>query len=266
MKMSDHRPQIPPNPRDVEAIRASDNLRRTYPVIWWLTLLGPFAGTAVLLLLAAAERGTDFVIKLIGNALFTFFVLGRFAILAAGDASAAGTALRLTRVEAFGMVTWMDFCVACLLIFHGGLIFRIPYLGPRLLMLREDAEFVLHTHPWIRRFTFLGLSLFVAMPIAATGSVAGSIFARLLGLSRRAAFIALICGSLIGNGMMFLGSKVLNKVPFFDPENPLNLVLGLGAIIGVIVLLNVRYQAMKKRWATGEGRLPPSTSVRRDVA
>ncbi|GJQ30221.1 MAG: hypothetical protein HBSAPP03_21050 [Phycisphaerae bacterium] len=236
--------------------RFADTFRTDAPLAWWVTLVGPFVMSALMLAYAAMDRGVEFMVKLLGNVAFTFFVLGRFAILAAGDASAADTALRLTRFEAFVMVTWMDMFVACMLIFHGGLMFRIPKLGPRLAALREDAEFVLHEHPWMRRFTFIGLSVFVAFPIAATGSVAGSIFARLLGLTRVSGFLAICAGSVLGNALMFVGNKALSKTPFFDPESPLNLVLGLGLILGVVVLLNIRYQRMKRRWAEGTRRGP----------
>lgn len=228
----------------------TDSFRREHPIVWWATLIGPFVATGAFLAYLAAERGVDYVLKLVGNAVATFFLLGRFAILIAGDPKAGETLARLSQVEAFVLVSWMDLFVACLLIFHGGLMFRIPKIGPGMAALREDAEFILARQPWMRRFTFIGLVLFVAFPLAATGSVAGSIFARLLGLSRAAGFAAIVCGTLVGNGAMFLGSKVVNSIPFFDPNNPLNLIGGLAVIVGLILLLNRRYQKMKLRWAT----------------
>jgi hypothetical protein len=238
----------------------ADTFRRDHPLAWWGTLVGPFLITGAMLMSIAMERGVDYMLKLLGNAAATFFFLGRFAILAAGDPTASEATLRLSRFEAFSLVTWMDAFVACMLVFHGSLIFRIPYLGPRLAALREDAEFVLHEHPWIRRFTFLGLAVFVAFPVAATGSVAGSIFARLLGLSRPAGFAAIVAGSCLGNGLMFIANKALAGTPILNPNHPLNLALGLGLIVGIIVLLNFRYRRMKKRWAERTGRPPGSNS------
>ncbi len=233
--------------------RFSNSFRRERPVLWWATLVGPFVVSGAMLAALWAERGLDFMLKLVGNAAATFFVLGRFAILIAGDKNSGETLARLTHAEAFVLVTWMDLFVALLLIFHGGIIFRLPWVGSRLAAVREDGEFILSMHPWMRRFTFLGLTAFVAVPVAATGSVAGSIFGRLLGLSRVGTLAAIVCGTLLGNGLMLMGSRVVNAIPFFDKDNPMNLVGGLVSVVGVVVLLNLRYRKLKQRWSR-EGR------------
>jgi Putative small multi-drug export protein len=235
----------------------ADEFRREYPLIWWATLVGPFIVTGAMLAYLWFERGGEFVAKLLGTALATFFGLGRFVILFGSDmkdpsaASHAEEASRfnfMTSSELFTMVTWMDLFAACLLIFHAGFLYRIPKLGPGMVKLREEGEFFMKTQPWMRRFTFIGVALFVAFPLAATGSIAGSIFGRLLGMSRKATLAALVAGTLLGNGAMFLGSELINKIPFFDKDNPLNLVGGLAVIVGIIVFLNWRYQKFKKQF------------------
>lgn len=241
------------------------DFRKNQPILWWATLLGPFVITAAFLATLALTRGMDFVAKLAGTAVVTFFGLGRFVILFGSDTPKAelaetiaegGEALAkdasqfnfLTQMELFTMVTWMDLFVACILIFHLGFLFKIPKLGPKLAAVREEGEFFMHSQPWMRRFSFIGLTIFVIIPVAATGSVGGAIFGRLLGMSRGATFAALLTGTLIGNGIMLVAGRAIAKIPFFNPNNPLNLVAGLVIVVGVIMLLNWRYQKMKKAW------------------
>ena len=45
------------------------------------------------------------------------------------------------------MVVYMDVMTAAMLVFHAGFLFRIPYLGERLLSLAEDGQFMLKLHP-----------------------------------------------------------------------------------------------------------------------
>jgi len=241
--------------------RFADNLRREYPLVWWVTLVGPFAATAAVLVMLGVSRGWEFVLKLTGTALATFFAAGRFVILFGSDMKEKGEEASrfgfMTSRELFVMVSWMDLFVACMLIFHASFMFRIPRFGPAMLQLREDGEFVLQSHAWMRRFTLLGLALFVSFPLAATGSVAGSIFGRLLGLSRAATLFGIIAGTFIGNGAMLLGKKVINQIPFFDKDNPLNIVGGIAVITGLVLLLNWRYRKMKKEWAAKGRPTPP---------
>lgn len=238
-------------------VRFGDTLKRDYPLIWWATLIGPFVLTAATLGYLWFDRGWEFMVKLCGTALVTFFGLGRFVILLGSDQTAAtASAIEgadrarfsfLTSTELLVMVTWMDLFVACLLIFHAGFLFRIPKLGPALLKLREEGEFFMSYQPWMRRFTFVGLVLFVAFPLAATGSVAGSIFGRLLGMSKLATCLALVAGTALGNGGMYLvGQAILAWVPFFNPNNPWNLLLGAALIFGIIFLLGWRYTHLKR--------------------
>lgn len=247
-----------------EATYAND-FRRNQPILWWATLIGPFLVTAAVLGAFALTRGVDFVVKLAGTGIVTFFGLGRFVILLGSDtpkselaetiaeggeelAANASQFNFLTRMELFTLVTWMDLFAACILIFHLGFLFKIPKIGPKLALLREEGEFFMHSQPWMRRFSFIGLTLFVMIPVAATGSVGGAILGRLLGLSRGATFGALICGTLLGNGVMIVAGRAIAKIPFFNPNNPLSLVAGGVIVVGIIMLLNWRYQKMKKAW------------------
>jgi hypothetical protein len=237
-----------------------DDLRRQQPLLWWATLIGPIAISGAALVVLGLSRGVDWVLQLMGTAVVTFFGLGRFVILLGSDGGgihpedAAEAAERarfsfFTAMELFAMVSWMDMVAGVLLVFHAGFLFKIPKLGPALLKVRSEGEFFMKYQPWVRRFTFAALTLFVAIPVAATGSVGAAIFGRLLGMTRKATLLAILAGTVIGNGAIYLiGRHIIRYVPFFDPRSPLNLLAGAGIILLLVVLLGWRYNKLKQRY------------------
>jgi len=246
--------------------RFADDFKRQYPITWWATLIGPFVVAGGVISTIIVIKGQAFALKLLGAALAAFFGLGRFVILFGSDQRpetpaeaaeharefASETARKfsfMTSGELFAMVTFMDLFAATLLVFHAGFLFRIPKLGPALLNLRAEGEFFMRVQPWMRRFSFIGLAIFVTFPIASTGSVAGALFGQILGMSRTSIILAMILGTLIGNGSMFFLGKAIRKIPFFDPNNPLSLIVGLGVVITLIVCMGLYYSHLKRKFA-----------------
>jgi len=234
--------------------RFGDRFRREHPIVWMLTLVGPFAATALLLLGVLLLHGVEYLQRLVATALATFFFFGRFVILGGTEGAPVDPALGevyafLTRGELFLMVMWMDLATATLLVFHAGFLFRLPFLGPRLVGLVKDGQFILARQAWMRRATFIGLVAFVMFPLAATGSVGGAIFGRLLGLSRGAAIAAISIGSFLGCGAMYLGAGVINR--HLDRDDPWLTISGIAVVALIIVLLNWRYRQMKRRAMAG---------------
>lgn len=236
-----------------------DTFRRERPVLWAVTLVGPFLATGLMLLSILLVKGVVFTKTLIGYAFATFFLFGRFVLLLGEDEIARETGIRMARSELFIMLFWMDLMTASLLVYHAGFLFRIRFIGPRLLSLAEDGRFILSQQPWMRRATFIGLILFVMFPLAATGSVGGAIFGRLLGLTRFATFVGIAIGSLVGCGTIYFGARLI--APYFDRDNPLVLIGGIAVVMGIVLLLNLRFRSMKKRareLAAAAGQVPAS--------
>lgn len=144
------------------------------------------------------------------------------------------------------LVFYMDSMVACLLAFHIGFVFRLPYLGRRLRILMDDGKFILASNPWMKHATFVGIVAFVTSPLAATGSVGGSIFGRLLGMSRLGTFLGAVTGSAIGCGLMYFGAALINR--YLDRDNPYLTVVGISMVVLIIWMLNRRYKKMKSQW------------------
>jgi hypothetical protein len=239
-----------------EENRYGDRFRQEHPTVWLVTLIGPFLATAAVLAITWVVQGADFMQKLFATALATFFFFGRFVILGGTEGAAVdpnAPEIFLSRGELFLMVMWMDLFAASIFVYHAGFIYRLPWLGPKLLSLVKDGQFILQHQPWIRRATFIGLVAFVAFPLAATGSVGGSIFGRLLGLSRGATFIAIMLGSLLGCGSMYLFAGLINR--YLDRDNPWLTIGGIAVVAGLILLLNWRYQKMKRAAFAGKARV-----------
>lgn len=222
------------------------NFRANYPFLWKATLLGPLLLTVIILGILYVTMGPAYVHRLVATALTTFFFFGRFVILAgAGDQEIAAIQGFFSAELLFVMVVYMDFLVATLLVFHASFLFRIPWLGSRFADLASDGHFILKKNPWIRRATFVGLIAFVTFPLASTGSVGGAVFSRILGMGRGMAFIAIMIGSVVGCGMMYYGSQLINR--YLGRDNPITLVAGILVIVLVIVGLNLWYKNLKRR-------------------
>jgi uncharacterized membrane protein len=221
------------------------SLRTRYPAIWWGTLLGPFLLTGVILTVFWLVFGAKFVQKLVATAVATFFFFGRFVILG-GQNSGLPDPKFFSSETLFLMVLYMDLMTAMLLAFHTNFVFKLPYLGSKLSGLVDDGRVILRSHPWMKRATFVAIVAFVTFPLAATGSIGGSIFGRLLGMSRLATFLGVATGSLIGCGMMYFGSELIRPLKQQYGEHPLFTWGGIAFVVAIILVLNHRYRQFKR--------------------
>ena len=217
-----------------------DRFHQSHPLLWWATLLGPFV-TTISLLAAFWVYNPDYCRKLVAAALGTFFLLGRFVILL-GEGN--GEQARLFYAwELVAMVVYMDLVVAILLSSHLSFVYRLPRIGAKLRELEADGRFILAANPWMRRTTLLGVVAFVMFPLAATGSIGGSIFGRLLGMSRIQTLMGVATGSILGCGLMFFGAAFIDRLL---GDYPLARYVGSGVfLLGFIWVLNDRYRKLK---------------------
>lgn len=223
---------------------SEQRLWKRHRLIWWLTFVGPVLVTIGILACVYAVTGRETTTTLITTALSGVFLFGRFIILAGHDPEVAATAGGFSSGQLFFMVTYLDLVVAVILIFHAGFLFRLPWFGSRANAMIDDGRFLIRSQPWIRRATFAGLVLFVAIPLAAMGSVGGTIFGRMLGVARGRIIAAIICGSMLGNGVMWLGSDLVNR--FVDKHHPVVRFGGVIIILGLIVLIEFLYRRTKR--------------------
>lgn len=218
------------------------HFRRDHFPLWIGTLVGPWVATAIIGGVLYAIHGGEYMRYMLAATAVSFLFAGRFII----PIQASSDWGPLTPETMFWMVTYQDVMVALFMAFHCGFLFRIPKVGPKILELTVDGELILSLQPWMKRLTFAGLVAFIAFPLAATGSVGGAIFGRLLGLSRWATFWGSVIGAVIGNAAMLYGSKVLLH---YLPENSWTVRLGGPLLVlAIVVFLERRYAAMKREF------------------
>ncbi len=239
------------DPVRLEELQATESLfRKEHPWVWSTTLAGPFVISLTLLVGLFFYAGWEFASRLVTTTALAIWLVGRFIILSGSDGGINDFEGALSSFQLFALVSYLDVMAALLLAFHIGFLFRLPFIGPRVAALVVDGHFILESHPWMRRATFFGLIAFVGFPLAATGSIGGSIFGRLLGLSRMATFFGIAIGSLIGNGLMYWFSDVLDH--WIDKDNIAVRFGGLILILAIVLLLERRYQTLKHRFAKDE--------------
>lgn len=233
--------------------------RKSHPWVWGLTLFAPVVLSVSLVGLIYLVAGWEFTLKVLTSLALTLFFFGRFIILAGSDGTLKDTDGALATEHLFTLVCYLDVMTALVLAFHIGFLFRLPYIGPRASALITDGHFVLDAQPWMRRATFVGLIAFVAFPLAATGSIGGSIFGRLLGMTRIATFAGIVTGALLGNTIMFYFSDLLGT--YLDKNNVYLKIGGVAVISLLILVLERRYQHLKAKYAAGDAVPSPEQII-----
>ena len=228
-------------------------LQEDSAMVWWTSLLGPMFATLLMLVLIGVLQGWDVAFSYVTAAATAFFALGRFVIIIGGETANQDQHLFLKHLNArhlFWMLTWLDMMVAIFVAFHMAFLFKIPFVGHRLQDLVSDGRFILAKQPWIRRAAFLGLVGFVVFPTSTTGSIGGTIFGRLLGMTRLRVLIAIFIGSLMGNGVMLFGAKIIKKVL---PTDRLDLkIAGVVAIVLALVFFERKIKSLKQKFLEEE--------------
>jgi len=236
---------------DVRVEGVGAEYRKSHPVAWWLSLIGPVLITTVLLGLIALIQGPDLAYSYATAAISAFLFFGRFIILIGQSEPNAEAIFFLKHLSAsnlFVMLTYMDTMVAMFVAFHIGIIFRLPWVGPRIQSIISDSQFILRKQPWIRRTAFIGLVGFVIFPTSTTGSVGGSIFGRLLGMKRWRVVVAILVGSILGNGLMLIFSKQIAKYS----DNWMLKLFGVILMIVVLFVVERKFQRMKAEYMAQE--------------
>ena len=223
------------------------------PMVWWTSLVGPSVATLFVLLVIGLLQGWNVAFSYVAAAATAFFALGRFVIIIGGETANQDQHFFLKHLNAkhlFWMLTWLDMMVAIFVAFHMAFLFKIPYVGSRLQGLVSDGRFILAKQPWIRRAAFSGLVGFVIFPTSTTGSIGGTIFGRLLGMTRLRVLIAIFIGSLLGNGVMLFGAKIIKRIL---PADRLDLkIAGVVAIVLALVLFERKIKSLKQKFLAEE--------------
>ena len=208
--------------------------------VWWVTLWGPFAVSGLLIVYLLSTHGHAEALRTT-TATLVCAVVGKAAILGGGLESLGASEHSFSRGELLRMVIYAELFVATLATFHIGFLYTIPWLGNRLRQLVPESQALLRQHRWMRRTTALAVIGFMVLPIPATGSLAGSILGRLLGLTKGATFSCLAVGSLIGCGLMYFKAGLIGR---WVGDSPALLLVTFAVLAAAIVIVNRRYKKL----------------------
>lgn len=176
----------------------------------------------------------------------SFFVLGKLIIVG----GAAPGAFGMPAWELAIMVFYMDVTYAYLLAFNLDYVHRLPRAGPWLERLQDYCHYWLAQQPWMRRFAFTGVMLFVMFPLTGTGAPGGSILGRLVGLGPVVTMIAIAVGSALGCGLMAAFAARLE--PFFHEIQDEIWFKASGLVILAIVVIVLFFLGRKLSRAARE--------------
>jgi len=143
----------------------------------------------------------------------------------------------------------LDVAVSLFVVWNFDLALKIPLVGRLLESGMTIGRNYTETQPWLRRFSTVGLVLFVFFPLQGTGAMNGAIVGRLLGLEKARVFGCVCAGSLASSLIIALGADVILDVYRRDP------VLGIGILIAVVVAV----LAAVVGWRLYKGRLRERT-------
>jgi|LakMenEpi03Aug12_release.lakeMendotaPanAssembly.Ray.scaffolds.fasta_scaffold01737_26 uncharacterized membrane protein len=136
----------------------------------------------------------------------------------------------------------VDAIVASILCLFLGPLGRLPKLGPALRRAHDGAQAMLMEYKKLSRMAFIGVVLFVFLPLPGTGAVGGVFAGQIVGLSRPRTVLAVAAGTglqavLFATLALTLGAK--SEELFHNPW-----ITGVSAL-GLIVFLYAGWRVAK---------------------
>lgn len=215
--------------------RESKALWQLHP--WWavMTLALPVlvAGVAAC---AAWIFGGGILVRRVAVAVLASVIAGRFIIW-----TGTSDPDRFSSLQLGLLVLVLDLVWAVVVTWHAGVLFRIPWLGRHLLAIARDGQRLLRRNRWMKRVTVLVVTGFVMLPVSSTGSIGGSLLARLLGLRRGTTLLVVLVGSVAGVTSMLLFARTL--APWFERHGAAVQYGVVGLLILLGLLVTQRYRA-----------------------
>ncbi|MEE8104434.1 MAG: small multi-drug export protein [Planctomycetota bacterium] len=221
------------NPDPVEVLLQEPSIGRRPALLNGINLIAPLLILVVAIVLLERSGDLTRVSRAVGVA---FFALGKLIIVfgAAPDAM-----FKMTTWELAPMVVFMDLWLAYFLGFNLHFIYRVPRVGPWILRVMTFCRYVLEHRPWMRRWAFTGVFLFVFIPVTGTGAPAACILGRLVGLRATTAFLAITVGSV--TGCFLLATFAARLEPVFEQfQNEWWFRSAGYAVLGILLLLLYR--------------------------
>lgn len=127
-------------------------------------------------------------------ALTAFFTVGKLLILLGTASEKVG----MTTGELVLMILFLDVWVGYVFAFQVQHVYRAGRVGAWLRRLTGYCRWWLASNPWMRRWAFTGVMVFVLIPLTGTGAPGGSLLGRLVGLGPWTTLLGISLGSVLG--------------------------------------------------------------------
>jgi uncharacterized membrane protein len=222
--------------------RIARRLARLDPGFRWplglrlLLTVAPFAGFGCVVLLTCALAGGAVAAFITGTTIGSFIGAGTFVGLAGLVEDAPVNVWALATLVVYG-----DIATTLVMLANFHLLFKLPFLGPRLLRAQEASWNVLRANRWMRRAAWFGVAIFIAVPFQGTGAVVSTVLARLLALSPWSTFTAVAAGSALGCfPLALLGANLSRRIETFV-EHPVMVVGFFAIFIALMAVLGRRF-------------------------
>jgi uncharacterized membrane protein len=118
---------------------------------------------------------------------------------------------------------------------------KIPGLGRWIRKFIANGEEFFARRPWLERFSFFGVVMFVMFPLQGSGGIGATLVGRMIGLSPARVLLAIAIGTTIGCTAIALGAEFIKELILAYP------VLGLTIAVLVIVILVIVYFVYRKK-------------------
>jgi uncharacterized membrane protein len=144
---------------------------------------------------------------------------------------------------AVGFPWWMmAFTIALLDILAGifmalnfDIALKIPGLGGWIRRFIANGEKFFARRPWLERFYFTGVVLFVMFPLQGSGGVGATLVGRMMGLSPVRVLLAITIGAFAGCTIIALGAEAIRELILMNP------LIGISVAIVVVAVLIILY-------------------------
>jgi undecaprenyl-diphosphatase len=110
------------------------------------------------------------------------------------------------------MITYIDAFLIMFLIINFDLLHSIPRVGRWLHGLHERGSAFVAKRPWITRIQFVGIALFVFVPLPMTGAAAGVVLGRFIGMRRLIIWSSVMLGTVVRITLYSLAAAGLWKL------------------------------------------------------
>jgi uncharacterized membrane protein len=132
-------------------------------------------------------------------------------------------------------IALLDILTGIFMALNFDIALKIPGLGGWIRRFIANGEQFFARRPWLERFYFTGVVLFVMFPLQGSGGVGATLVGRMMGLSPVRVLLAITIGAFAGCTIIALGAEAIRELILMNP------IIGISVAIVVVVVLIILY-------------------------